>query len=176
MYPTPSEEALYRAVLRGDDSTAEMLFKDVFQLLATNILTQVSDVILKEASQRNQITGTPLDVYDLHDPLLIAIAFSDNPNIVWMFYEAVSNDGPFHLISQPARSETIYHVLGRLNPRKADTIFKELQNLRGIRTPNPNNCSSPHTALTIAKETSKRFNPPDESFVKALVSFLDSWK
>lgn len=164
---------LYMAVLRNDESTAEMMIKKVKHRPSVNLyLPDVPDVVLKEARKKKVIT--PLDVHNLHDPLLFAIAFSDSPNIVRMVFEEAMQLGRFRLISRPDLRESIFHVLARLEPQKAYAIFRELRKLPRLRALNPDNYDSPDTALAIARHTSQASKTQDKSFVEALASFLDS--
>lgn len=177
MYSTSNSLApdLYTAVFGGEKSAVEMMIQKAKQLPSGDeLLPYVPDFILDEA--RNRKGTTPLHDYDLHIPLLFAIAFSDDAIIVRIIFQAVSEVGPFRSNSQPDVTESIFHVLARLNPQKACEIFKEVRTLHRYTLLQINDYNSPNTAIAIAKETSKEFTPQDRSFVRALDGFFDSRK
>ena len=156
---------LYDAILRNDETMARMKIEEANQLSHDILKDDVDNSIL--ITSRESRGDTSLDIYDFHYPLLFATAYSCEPNIVKMLIGKGAYFGPFRFDKKPDRFDNFFAVLARLPPQKACGIFKEIIRMPQLYAlPKFNYWRS--IALGLAKWTSKKYEPRDESFVEEL--------
>ncbi|KAI4209114.1 MAG: hypothetical protein LQ351_007920 [Letrouitia transgressa] len=165
--PQDLHTKFYKAVLRNDVVAVRRTFeKAEGERILDSILHKVPESNLQAAI--NSKGTTPLDVYDLHEPLLFAIAYSNDPDIVKIIFKKGSFPNNFQFKERSYVTETILHVLARLKPPKACAILQRIRGLQSFRVLPLDDFNSPDHPLDIAKLSAQQLKPQDKSFIKIL--------
>lgn len=167
--------SVYMAIVKGDQQLLDYLAQaNSVQMLDAIVNDFVPDFIVNQAKESRE--STPLKLFDLRIPLLFTIAHCDEPYIVKIFYERNSNQGPFGVQGVlNSRTESVFHILARLNPLKAYKILKEIEQSPKFRK-DLDACVSRDRAVSIARTTSQATSPANEIFVNELEKYFPATK